>query len=117
MDVGKPPQKGPEFCHIEASQSDESVQPVIEYVKEILKPLSSAGTPEPDLIRITLELPSVNYYLHSKAPLPKELLKMYSLRKQNTPTKALFPAYLRLVAEKWDEVLLMEEKEKASAAE
>lgn len=110
-------QTRPETQHIEVSQRGESVESLADFLTKILAPVSSGKSPEPDVLRITLELPSVAYFLRSDAPVPKEILQLYSLKKTGTPTKELFPAYLRLVAEKWEEVLLLEGAARVSAKE
>lgn len=107
----------PETQHVEVSQRGDSVDSVSDFLTKMLAPVSDDQSPEPDILRITLELPSVAYFLRSDAPVPKEILQLYSLKKTSTPTKTLFPAYLRLVAEKWDEVLLREEAARTSTKE
>lgn len=59
----------------------------------------------------------MTYFLRSDAPVPREILQLYSLKKTSTPTKSLFPAYLRLVADKWEEVLLLEKAASATTKE
>lgn len=65
----------------------------------------SDSTPEPDVFRLTLELPSMSTFVKMRAPVPKEILNLYSEAAPGQSTKDLFPAYLRLVAQKWEEVV------------
>lgn len=115
--IGMFKQTEPETQHIEVSQRGDSAEALSDFLTKILAPLSNGKAPEPDILRITLELPSVTYFLRSDAPVPKEVLQLYSLKKTSTPTKSLFPAYLRLVADKWEEVLLLEEATSALTKE
>lgn len=62
------------------------------------------STPEPDVFRLTLELPSMSNFVKMRAPAPKEILNLYSAAAPGQSTKHLFPAYLRLVAQKWEEL-------------
>lgn len=65
----------------------------------------SNDTPEPDVVRITLELPSMSTFIKMRTPVPNDILTLYAQAIPGQSTKHLFPAYLRLVAQKWEEIV------------
>lgn len=63
------------------------------------------STPEPDVFRLSLELPSMSTFVQMRAPVPNDILTLYAQAAPGQSTKHLFPAYLRLVAQKWEEIV------------